>query len=46
MAYANYRCGKRNLAARNFMDAYRVDPEFSAEKLRQEIGIDPIEPQL
>jgi TolA-binding protein len=44
MAYANYELGKHDLAAQNFMDAYLVEPEFSAEKFRQEIGIDPIVP--
>jgi len=40
MGYANYALERNELAARNFKDAYLVDPEFSPGEFRRKIGID------
>ncbi len=40
LGYANYALGKEDEAARNFRDAYLVDPEFSPGEFRRSIGID------
>ncbi len=44
MGYANYALGKHDEAARNFKDAYLVDPEFSPGEFRRAIGIDEAAP--
>jgi hypothetical protein len=40
LGYANYALGRHAEAAKNFKDAYLVDPEFSPGQFRRDIGID------
>lgn len=44
LGYANYALGKHDVAARNFKDAYLVDPEFQPGEFRRAIGIDEAAP--